>query len=177
MVLMRRVALATCAAWLLTSTAFPQSGPPAAEEVEAAYLYQFGRYVEWPSDEPVERFFICVLGSDPFGDVLDDIVAGKAIDGRAVAIRRILGSREAQGCRILFVSPSEDSRLPEILKSLEGAALVTVGRGATFTRRGGMIAFLPEQRKVRFIINLPAVDAAGLRVSSQLLRVALRVER
>lgn len=176
----RPLARAVCAAWLLASTfAWAQTRPPTPEEVEAAYLYQFGRYVEWPADSPAggDAFFICILGTDPFGATLDDLVADKTINDRSVAVRRILGPRESAGCRILFVSPSEDNRVPAILSALKGSAIVTVGRGAQFTRRGGMIAFTSEERKVRFIVNLAASEAAGLRLSSQLLRVAARVEQ
>lgn len=176
----RSIALALLPVCLLTSPpARAQSRTPAPEEVEAAYLYQFGRYVEWPSDSSpaTQSFLICVLGTDPFGAALDDIVADKVIDGRPIAVRRIPGPRESAGCRILFVSPSEDSRVAAILAALDRAAIVTVGRGAQFTQRGGMIAFTAVERRVRFVVNLPATQAAGLRLSSQLLRVALRVEQ
>lgn len=169
-------------AWLVTTAltnGWAQPRPPAPEEVEAAYLYQFGRYVEWPSDQQRanDPFLICVLGADPFGRALDEIIADKVISGRQVAAKRILGPTESQGCQILFVSPSEDGRLPATLKALEGTGAVTVGRGAQFTRRGGMIAFTFEDRKVRFVVNLAAAEAAGVKLSSQLLRVALRVEQ
>jgi hypothetical protein len=147
--------------------------------VEAAYLYQFGRYVEWPSDQPSDSdaFVICVLGADPFGAALDEIVKGKVISGHQVATKRILGPSESQDCRILFVSPSEESHVSAILKALEGTGILTVGRGAQFTRRGGMIAFTSEGKKVRFVVNLGAAEAAKLRLSSQLLRVAVSVEK
>ena len=94
-----------------------QPRPPAEHDVEAAYLYQFGRYVEWPADQgrPGSPFAICVLGKDPFGDALDDIVKGKVISDRPVATRRVLEPAATQGCQILFVSSSEDDRLPAIL--------------------------------------------------------------
>lgn len=175
----RAIALAL-SAWLLASPpARAQSRTPTSEEVEAAYLYQFGRYVEWPPDRSPARqtFLICILGMDPFGAALDDIVADKVIDGRPIAVRRISVPDDSAGCRILFVSPSEDSRVPAILDALDRAAIVTVGRGAQFTQRGGMIAFTAVERRVRFVVNLPATQAAGLRLSSQLLRVAVRVDQ
>ena len=67
--------------------------------------------------------------------------------------------------------------MPAILKGLQGTGILTVGRGAQFTRRGGMIAFTSEDNKVRFIVNLAAADAEKLRLSSQLLRVAVSVEK
>jgi hypothetical protein len=156
-----------------------QPRPPAPQEVEAAYLYQFGRYVEWPSDQRwgSDTFYICVLGADPVGAALEQIVKGKMIDGHQVEAKRILGPLESRDCRILFVSPSEDSRVPAILQALEGTGTVTVSRGDQFTRRGGMIAFTTEDRKVRFVVNLAAAETAKLKLSSQLLRVAVSVEQ
>jgi hypothetical protein len=170
------------AAWLLILAPVhlgAQSMSPASHEVEAAYLYQFGRYVEWPANRrwASDTFDICVLGMDPFGTALDSMVEGRAIGGRPVVARRILDPNEAQDCRIVFVSASEDAAVPAILLALEPTDAVTVGRGAPFTRAGGMIAFVAQEQKVRFVVNLAAAEAAGLRLSSQLLRVAVRVER
>lgn len=165
---------------LASTQAAGQSRLPAAQqEVEAAYLYQFGRYVEWPADQrwASDTFFICVLGEDPFGTVLDETVKGKLIDGRPVVSKRILGPSESQDCRILFVSPSEDARLTAILQGLQGTGAVTVSRGAQFTRRGGMIGFITDGRNVRFVVNLAAAEKARVRLSSQLLRVAASVEQ
>ena len=173
---------APLAAWLVLSAPLAvsaQAPPPSSEDVEAAYLYQFGRYVEWPADLVADRdtFEICVLGMDPLGAALDDIVAGKAITGRQVEAKRIADPGDSGGCRILFVSSSENARVPAILKALAGTRVLTVGRGADFTRRGGMIGFTFDDRRVRFIVNLAAADAAKLMLSSQLLRVAVRVDR
>jgi hypothetical protein len=152
---------------------------PASEDVEAAYLYQFGRYVEWPPDlvNASQTFDICVLGTDPLSEPLREVVAGKVITGRQVAAKRIVELDQSVDCRILFVSSSENARVPAILKALEGTRTLTVGRGADFTRRGGMIGFMSEDRRVRFVVNLAAADAAKLMLSSQLLRVAVRVDR
>lgn len=172
-------ALLAVAISLASVSVWAQSRMPAAEhEVKAAFLYQFGRYVEWPSDreQPGGPFVICVLGEDPFGAALDEIVKGKIVSGRQVAIRRIVGPVESRDCRILFVSRSEDDRLPALLKALEGRTVLTVGEGAQFTRRGGMVGFTSEDRKVRFVVNLAAAEAAKVRLSSQLLRIAASVE-
>lgn len=147
-------------------------------EVKAAYLAQFARYVEgFPDVERARPLLICVLGEDPFGAALDAAVAGKVISGRQLAARRILGLGDSRDCQILFVSRSEDDRLPAILKALDGRIVLTVGDGPQFTRRGGMIGFTVDDRKVRFVVNLSAAEAARMTLSSQLLRVAARVEQ
>jgi hypothetical protein len=147
-------------------------------EVKAAYLAQFGRYVEgFPVGELARPLLICVLGEDPFGTALDTAIAGKVISGRQLAARRILGLADSRDCQILFVSRSQDDRLPAILKALEGRMVLTVGDGPQFTRRGGMIGFIVDDKKVRFVVNLMAAEAAKVTLSSQLLRVAARVEQ
>ena len=162
--------------WSVQSLAQPRLPVAGEHEIKAAYLFQFGRYVEWPVQEPA-GFVICVLGRDPFGAALDDIVKGKLISGRSVGTRRIGEPADVQDCHVIFVSPSEDDRLPAILNALRGSSVLTVGDGTAFTRQGGMVGFILTDRKVRFVVNLAAAEAAQLKLSSQLLRLAASVER
>jgi hypothetical protein len=177
---LRRISL-FCTALLTLSASLldaqPRAGTP-EHEVKAAFLYQFGLYVEWPpeNDRSGRPFAICVLGEDPFGAALDAVVEGRSIAGRAVAVRRVVGASEFGDCRVLFVSRSVDDRLPEIVRALEGHTVLTVGEGAQFIRRGGMLGFTSENRKVRFVVNLTAAEAAKVKLSSQLLRIAASVE-
>ena len=80
---------------------------PSEYEVKAAYLYNFGRFVEWPPNVPsgqANEFTICVLGRDPFGPALDTTISGEKIDGKNVVARRISKVGEAATCRVLFIS-------------------------------------------------------------------------
>ena len=174
---MRAVAVLTMCGVLLQSVMTAQS--TTTQDVEAAYLYQFGRYVDWPADlvGGSDTFTICVLGTDPVGAILDETVTGKELSGRPVTARRILTLDESRDCRILFLGLSENERMPEHLEALAGNRILTVGRGPDFTRRGGMIGFTSEDQRVRFVINVAAADAARLVLSSRLLRIAMRVER
>lgn len=177
--MIRRVVLmATCLFGCAPGSAVAQSRLPTEYEIKAVFLYQFGKFVEWPASSAGggEPFTICVLGEDPFGIVLDETIRGQAILGRVLVAKRIVAIKDAGTCRILFISPSEDSRLPEILGALERKSVLTVGEGSQFTRRGGMINFKIEENRVRFAINLAATERAGLKVSSQLLKVASIVE-
>lgn len=149
--------------------------PPTEYEVKAAYLYQFGKFVQWPDGAPAsarDSFDICVLGKDPFGSTLDETVSGRSVQGKKVAARRLETAREAENCNILFISSSEEKQLGEVLKAIHGKGVLTVSEMDSFLARGGMISFEMEQRKVRFEINVPALERANLKVSSQLLKVA-----
>jgi len=157
-----------------------QASRPTDYQVKAAYLYNFSRFVEWPAKGTTvkdDSFTICVLGQDPFGATLDNILTGETVGSRSVAARRVTSAQELAGCQILFVSSSEESRLGKVMESLNKAAVLTVSDMPQFSQRGGMIQFVLEGNRVRFEVNLVAAQNAGLALSSELLKVATVVRR
>ena len=148
--------------------------------VKAVYLYNFGRFVQWPPNATAAKgdsFSICVLGQDPFGPSLDSTLAGETLDGKPLAAKRISTPRDAGECRILFISSTEENHLKEILAALDESSILTVSDMPAFSRRGGMIQFVREGGKVRFEINLAKAETAKLTLSSELLKVATSVRR
>lgn len=175
-----RFCAAGCIALAMNGFVLPaQQRTPTAYQVEAAYLYNFTKFVGWPirSTPKNQSFTICVLGADPFGGALDATLAGEVIHGSKLAARRIATAQDSADCRILFVSSSEESRLNEILAALEGASVLTVSDIRDFSRRGGMIQFILADGKVRFEVNVKNAARAGLSVSADLLEAALAVRR
>ena len=162
--------------WIsLQTLSFGVQDQPTEYQVKAAYLYQFGKFVEWPegtSSVSGNDFAICTLGGDPFGRALDETISGRSVQGRKVIARRLSNVNDVSDCNILFVGSSEQARMTDILKVVQGKGILTVGDKADFVLQGGMIQFQTEQNKVRFEINLPAVTRSNLKVSSQLLKVA-----
>lgn len=157
-----------------------QSSKPTDYDVKAVYLYNFGRFVEWPANgatAKTDSFTICVLGQDPFGPVLETTLAGETIDGKSVVSRRISTPEESANCRIVFLSSAEEGRLGKIIEVLNKEAVLTVSDMPQFSQHGGMIQFVLEGKKVRFEVNLTAVQHAGLTLSSELLKVATTVRR
>jgi hypothetical protein len=172
-------ALAIAAALLLNSYPCSQASAHTEYEVKAAYLYNFGLFVRWPAQiapSPSGPFTICVMGMDPFGKVLDRTVAGETIGSQSVVGRRIVNPEEALGCRVLFISSSEETGVKAILAALGKASVLTVGDMPQFVEHGGIIQFVTENSRVRFEINLAAAERAGLSLSSQLLKLAIRVK-
>ena len=152
-----------------------ESPAPTVHQVQAAFLLNFAKFVTWP-DEAFERggnsLIIGVLGEDPFGAVLEETVRDKTVMARKLAVKRFGKIQDAANSHILFLSSSEESQLPQILKGLEKASVLTVSDMEEFAERGGMIAFKMEDQKVRFNVNVDAAERAGLKVGSQLLKLA-----
>jgi YfiR/HmsC-like len=170
--------LATCLLVALTLFLCPAvaQSPPSEYEVKAAFLLNFTRFVEWPADAFADAnapFTICILGADPFGNTMDRMVAGEAVNHRRLVVRRISDAPSPRTCQVLFVG-SVEADLPKTLKQA-GPGVLTVGEGDRFIADGGMIRFVVENRRVHFDISRTAASAARLKLSSQLLKVARSV--
>jgi hypothetical protein len=144
-------------------------------DVKAAYLYNFAKFVEWPAEafpSPDAPFAICVLGHDPFGRGLDDIVQGERIHDRPLVVRRLAGWDDAELCHILFVSASVREDFDQLLGSHTFRRTLTVSDVPGFLTAGGHIGFFLEGTSVRFAIHRGNVARTDLQISSKLMRVA-----
>jgi hypothetical protein len=177
---LRRIWCLTISACLLAGLSLGAVEEQALEhQVKAAFLLNFTKFVDWPDSAFTDAhspIAICVLGEDPFGSALDQIVEGESVGARKVIVRRI---REAPGprqCQVLFLSgPIKD--LSQILSGLSPGVLTVGEEHDGFLRAGGVISFVIENRRVRFDISQGAAENAGLKLSSRLLRVARSVEK
>lgn len=144
--------------------------------VKAAYLFQFGRYVQWPPEAFSSRdapFVIGILGKDPFGRVFDEVARTKRIDGRPVVIRRFASLDEYKTCHILFI-PATFGHAGTIaaVEKLKKSLVLLVGEEPGFAEQGGAINFFVEENKVRFEVNYEATRRDELKINSTLLSVA-----
>ena len=168
------------AAWLgLVALLVPDLVRAQVDEygVKAALLYHFTQFLEWPEESFAgsPQFRICIFGEDPFGAHLD-AVAHKRTGGRPIVVRRYERVGAVAGrCEIAFIAEDRAKAVGEALRSFRSEATLTVGDGARFVDRGGMIGLVREGSKIRFEINLAETRRAGLSVSARLLRVAQRV--
>lgn len=154
-----------------------QAQTPAAMEyqIKAVFLFNFAQFIDWPPNaftDAQSPLVIGVLGEDPFGNFLDELVRGEKVNNRPLEIQRYRKVEQIKACHILFVSHSEGPNLDEIFSGLRGRSILTVGDIEGFALHGGMIRFVNEKNKIRLRINLDASKAAGLTMSSKLLRPA-----
>jgi hypothetical protein len=148
--------------------------------IKAAFLYNFAKFIDWPEaafsteDAPV---IFCVVGPDPFGDSLRGTVDGRKVGGRDIVIRLDVRPDQTTECHLVFSPNAQAGAVARILQQGVRAGLLTVGEGQGFLESGGIISLVVEDGKVRFDVNTEAAEAADLKVSSQLLKLARTVKR
>lgn len=154
-----------------------QAAEPAAisdeYQIKAVFLFNHAQFVEWPAAAFASKeapIVIGILGNDPFGAYLDDLVSGEKIGERPLLVRRYKRVEDISDCHILFISRSEAGVLDKIIAHLKGRSVLTISDLDTFTRQGGMVRFATENGKIRLRINVEAAKACGLTISSKIIR-------
>jgi hypothetical protein len=146
--------------------------------VKIAFVYNFGKFVEWPpdtADAASTNFFVCTIGDiDQFRQALADI-ENKNLQGRPVEVREVAGIADFSGCRTLFIAQSEHNHIKEILKAAHARHILTVSDIDGFAERGGIFELLTRGGRVQFNINAQAAHTAGLVISSDLMKLARTV--
>lgn len=174
---------ATLRLLLLLALAAPapaaRAQPPTQDAVQAAFLPKFARYVAWPAGVqpgPGAPFQLCVIGRDPYGQMLDAAAAREQIDGHGVTVRRLAGPDGAAGCHLAFVEGAGRPETQRLLFALRQQPVLTV----TDARAGpqhGMIHFALIGGRVRFLIDEAEAAQRGLTISSRLLALAADVRQ
>lgn len=148
------------------------------QDVEAAFLYNFTRFVEWPAELPSapEPFRVCIVAGPTMTAAVQRTMQGESVNGRAIATPSPTSAQEARRCQILFVGRAEMDRAASLLAAVRTLPVLTVSDGDRFIARGGVIQFVRDGGRVRFDVNVEAARRTGLSISSRLLQVARNVQ-
>jgi hypothetical protein len=168
--LLRRLALLCVVGTFATGAA-----PVSEYQVKAVFLFNFAQFVEWPAKAFAQTnapFVIGVVGKDPLGANLDDVVRGESINEHPFVVQRFASASDVQDCQILFIPAAETTHLPEILDKIKGRSVLTVSDAEDIAQRGVVIGFFTQDRQIRLRINVEAARMASLTISSKLLRPA-----
>jgi hypothetical protein len=147
--------------------------PHSAAELKAVFLFNFGSFVEWPPEAmPAagQPFCIGVCGSPEVASALEAVVAGERIQNHPVRVVLVRHRAEALSCQILYLAAGEEGVVNA--DALRGKAILTTGDTDRFEAGGGIVRFVPERNRIRLVVDLDHARAAGLKISSQLLRIA-----
>jgi hypothetical protein len=156
---------------VIVSQTFAQ--PESEQQLEAAYLINFLKYIEWPAGNRKETS-ICLFGRDTLGPFLSRL-EGRLIVGRALRIRRVNSPDDMGNCQIVYIPDVEEARIGAVLRWIDGMSILAVSNADGFARSGGGVELVRLARRIQFIVNSEALSQHGLTPSSQMMRLAHRI--
>ena len=143
------------------------------EQIQAAYLYRFLDFVEWPSTAPagVATFCLCVIGDDRLAKTLESSVSGKSISGRPIVVRQLTDVRQARQCHLLFLTGRRQTVAAQV-SELQSEPVLTASDVPGFQNEGGMVAFYFKGDRMQFEINVENAKKQGISISSRLVQLS-----
>jgi hypothetical protein len=158
-------------------TAGAEEQMPTDFQVKAAFLINFPKYVDWPTNAFAETnspIIVAIFGDENVADEVQNMIgSGRMIGGHPLLLKRIAKEEEInRNCQILFIGASERQRIPSILEKIRGEKILTIGESDDFIDQNGIINLARQGRKIRLQVNLTAAGNAQLKISSRLLVAA-----
>ena len=153
---------------------FAEASP---RRVEAAFLRNFARYVTWPAHafaEDRSPWNVCILGRDPFGEVLEKTFKGRTEQERPFEIFRAEALYKLPSCQIVFVAYKEAAKRRAALTELKNRPVLTVGDAPGFLQEGGIVRFQVEDH-VAISVNLDQARSVSLKIQTKMLEVTHEV--
>jgi len=172
--LFRRVLPGLAALAIIAGAAAAQA-PANEAQVKAAFVFNFLKFIEWPSEAfagPQDSLIIGIVGGGPTADATEAFLARKVVNGRPIGTRRLGADDTIGALHAVFVGDIDARHAQRVLSAVEMDAIVSIGEESGFASRGGIIGLVVEGQKVRFEINAERADSSRLRISSKLLALA-----
>ena len=145
-------------------------------DIKAAFIYKFTNYIEWDSHLQGNEFVIGVIGTSPVSSHLTEIAQTKTIKDRKIIIHQFSKPEDIGPCQILFISRKTQAPLNEILEKVADKGTLTISEKVGYAKKGTDINFIEVDDKLKFEVNTRGISAAGLKASSQLLKLAIIIE-
>lgn len=171
-----RTAAAALGVCTLVSPSAADDASARADQIKAAYLFNFIKFVEWPADASGDAIQICFVGAPGVETSLRSATANKRVGARVIVSRPLERGETPAGCAVVYFDAQAIGAEAAMLHSARTAAL-TVSDAQAFTRSGGAIELFTEENRLRFVINVENARRAGVRISSNLLKLASNVEQ
>ncbi len=157
---------------------FAQKASPSEYEIKAAMIYRLAQFLEWPTnlfENSQSPLNIGIVGADPFGSAIDVVLKDQRISTRNLLILRHPQTATATNCHLIFISKGQATEMEKLLTLLHAKPVLTIGEDEDFAKKGGHIRLYLQENKLRFDINLAAMERSGLKMHSQVMKLATRI--
>lgn len=138
------------------------------------FIYNFAKYIQWPV--PTAQMTIGLF--NPTAEILDSFIKmaeTKSTPAQKYVVRSITSPTEAETCQIVFIPGNQNIDLSAFTGSIAGKPVLLVTEQPGLIKKGSLINFITVDGKLNIELNRSACEKAGLKVSGQLLGLAILV--
>ncbi|MEP7169692.1 MAG: YfiR family protein [Bacteroidota bacterium] len=164
-----------CFILLFVFSSFQGKNEISEPTIKALFMYNFTKYVEWPVEKDPQRIVIGFYGPSPVIDELKKVCANKKVKDKVIEIRQANDVSEAAECDIFFIPQNLNDDFKYLNEQLLGKGVLIVTEEKGMAQKGASINITEMENKIRFELNEASVKRAGLKISSQLMALAIKI--
>jgi YfiR/HmsC-like len=146
-------------------------------KILAGFLYNFSKYVQWPAGtfaDDKSPFILCIVDQDSFVLIVEETLNGKKVEGRRVIIQSRKPTDDLNSCNLLYIGTREQEGVGEVVKSITGKGVLTVGWLDKTSNSKVVINLIKYKNKFKYLVNTDKADQENLQISSRLLQLAVK---
>lgn len=152
-----------------------QEGDTTSEStVKALFIYNFTKHIEWPANAMnLPRFTIITLGENDVKERLLTVMKGRRVFEKPVEVHSINEPSEINGAQILYIGKSQSAVAEKVIQQYGDKGILIITEDKGMNTKGAGINLIRKGDNLRFEINEAALRKAGLKVSNQLISLAI----
>lgn len=144
-------------------------------KLKALFVYNFTKYIEWPADYKSGNFVIGVLGDSPLTTELEKMAQTKKAVNQPIEVKKFSSVSDIGRCHMLILPTTEGAKISDAASRVKGNSTLIIGESSGLAQRGAAINFVVRENKQKFELNKTTIEAHKLKVSSNLLALAIVV--
>jgi hypothetical protein len=138
---------------------------------KALYMYNFCKYVQWPSSFQSDNFVICVAGDSPLTDKLTAFIKGKTVNNKNIVVKKY-DPKDKSLFHILFIAENKTGNFNTYRSALQSNPTLLVTDSPALAS-SAHISFTILDDKVKYYVNKPGAEKSGLKISQDLIKFAV----
>lgn len=166
---MKRILLTALTVFAITVTASANS----QYKLYAGFMYHFAKFTQWPADKQDGDFVIGIIGSSDMVEATTALASSKRVGARNIVVKSFHTAAEAKGCHMVFISKAKESEIAKATELAKIHKFLVITESSSASSQGSTINFVENAGRIQFELSKSAADAQGLRISSELQKLAI----
>ncbi len=143
------------------------------ERLQATYIYNIVKYIEWPAAYKTGDFVIGILGNSSVTKELKKLAETKKVFNQKITIVEFSSTDQISKCHVLFISKLSSGLISIAVSKVGTNATLIIGESEGLATQGAGINFIVQEDVVSFQLNEVSIKRRGLQVDSKLKSLAL----
>jgi hypothetical protein len=149
----------------------------AGAKIKAIYIYNFTKYIEWPTEYKEGNFVIGIYGTNaPLLSELNKMASSKLVGSQKLEIKSINSPSEAAQCHIIYILSDNSGQISEVINKIKGKSTLIVTDKAGMASKGAGINFSIVENKQKIELNRANIEKYKLKVASTLVEMAVQIK-